>query len=541
MFRVIVCIAASLTEGIESPKRVIRRQGALVRLEASVSSWPGSAAAVDRGSGLVAEQAHVPTAGDVEPWPGQQLVEDEHGVAGGGRDLALTTRKPSTRHPASPAPLEVPVAESSRTARDAGGNVRWPSMFDKTTNSQKASKGSMSVPLSEHGTTRNEDEHGNKAVVVAEGETGTSKATDSSVDQRDYPTHADLSKMTTMVLFDYNYKNLLDCWGKYYMERSSVKRLDLVALDPEAQAFAKAWRDKQASSLREAISVDTCLPAKGDMAERWQPTQSTTGAPSVAKTPQKPLAPDSQANRQTKRKPAVPVAARAHAAGKTQPHKKENKLLEETEDVESDMAMPGPWYDRCFWKHLLSRLERGLTVLHSDLDAFFVGDPWPYLNAQELLKTDVLAHSDQWPPKATNWGFALNTGFMMFRNTLSMINLVRELHVETFNVSMPNHTQFLFSHRLSSFDCKFNRTLVTTAPKNYSMMVGQCHTFRVGVDPLKQCRGHSCGTAKTCANAGYIVVHGRGNTIDSMCNGFVSLPTQSKPKKWSQAFRSPFG
>merc|ERR1719440_1558886 len=88
---------------------------------------------------------------------------------------------------------------------------------------------------------------------------------------------------------------------------------------------------------------------------------------------------------------------------------------------------PSPWYHRCFWTALEKRLSAGNSVLHSDLDAFLVGDPWPYLNAGNSMKVDIQSHFQDDRAPGTSWELTLNPGFMLFRNTPALVSAVGEI------------------------------------------------------------------------------------------------------------------
>eukprot|EP00929_Paragymnodinium_shiwhaense_P040842 TRINITY_DN21260_c0_g1_i3.p1 TRINITY_DN21260_c0_g1~~TRINITY_DN21260_c0_g1_i3.p1 ORF type:complete len:389 (+),score=77.96 TRINITY_DN21260_c0_g1_i3:124-1290(+) len=310
---------------------------------------------------------------------------------------------------------------------------------------------------------------------------------------------------TALVIFDYHYKYLLPCWGKHYLQASSIKTIDIVALDPDAKKYAQDWAAAHSGAT---INVDACIPEKGDPMEKYQPPQPSGDLSKVRKN-----------------------LYGVEGAG------------EDDEKENTGNAMPGPWYDKCYWKALNERLDRGIAVLHSDLDAFIIGDPWPFLNAENTANVDIQSHVDPWPPDATHWGFAMNTGFMFFRPSPVLKTVVRDVRAQADSQSTPPHTQGLFSSFVSSqYGCTFKDEMLRGAPTNESLKVGTCRAgLTVALNAVKQCRGFDCGTYPECASKGFRLVHGRGAKVDQMCNGFEPVPSSVKSGQWHDAFASPWG
>jgi hypothetical protein len=320
---------------------------------------------------------------------------------------------------------------------------------------------------------------------------------------------------TTMVMLDYNYRHLFKCWAKLFAMHSSIKTLDVVALDHWVTDYVKDW---QKSNAELSITLDTCIPKKGSVAMRWQPPTEHEAVTSLVSS-----GPSGNGSLPLR---GFDADGPAH-------------------------TYPGPWYSKCFFEGLLLRLNKGINVVHSDLDAFHVGDPWPYYVAPANRNYDLMSGSENWPADASIHGEVLNPGHMLFRNSASVKRILAELIQEN-DVELSTHgfvwneQATLGKHlRKQNGGCgkwdksNTSKMLPGTTIKAWEVVLsGHCGdvNLSVGIVPLNR---EPCGLPEKCAAKGIVIVHGRHLVMEQLCNATVDLPKGAKD--WNEAVHSGFG
>merc|ERR1719272_2594012 len=147
-------------------------------------------------------------------------------------------------------------------------------------------------------------------------------------------------------------------------------------------------------------------------------------------------------------------------------------------------------YQRGIWDAIKSQLSLGIKkVLHSDTDAIFHDDNiWTVLNDPILQDVDLIASTDHCYPvdvcKSWNYKATINPGFMMFRNTPKMNNVIDHLIQVWDENKQPKdghaHCDLFMLNRYLANDvgCIWdtNNTLTSTGEQ---VRLGNCHGLKI--------------------------------------------------------------
>lgn len=135
-----------------------------------------------------------------------------------------------------------------------------------------------------------------------------------------------------------------------------------------------------------------------------------------------------------------------------------------------------------FFPELLSLLETG-DVLHSDLDAVWLRSPDHLL--EETLDeqdADIISswNNEPMPPEAlSEWGFVLNTGFMLLRRRPAVLKLIEE----AMSSGCPDMEQTCLNLQLLQYNCTWaiGEDILgpTQLPDKHKKVLGRCGHLRI--------------------------------------------------------------
>lgn len=209
----------------------------------------------------------------------------------------------------------------------------------------------------------------------------------------------------TLVLFNGNadYNQLFDCWVKRFQSYSSSKALHVVTLDKEALTHANSYSETE----HEVVVDESMLALK----------QSVS-------------------------------------------------FVGDRLDSASHASWPSNAYQRVIWKSIEDRLKSGYSeVLHSDIDAFYMQDPWKMLHDANITDADLVASSSGCFPEdvCKTWKKTIvaNPGFMMFRNTPEMLKVLAHLNEVWDKGEVPEDPhefsdQFMLNRYLAGLGCTWS-------------------------------------------------------------------------------------
>jgi len=139
---------------------------------------------------------------------------------------------------------------------------------------------------------------------------------------------------------------------------------------------------------------------------------------------------------------------------------------------------PSSAYIKRFYHEVLNIMQyTGSSVLHSDVDAFWTRNPDALLHQviSEHPDVDIIAsqHFEPVPADVNSiWGFILNMGFVMFRNTAPTKALIQQDILAT-----DGNDQELLNHVLFAKGCSWTEG---------DLKVGQCGDLKVVALPYHQ-------------------------------------------------------
>lgn len=148
---------------------------------------------------------------------------------------------------------------------------------------------------------------------------------------------------------------------------------------------------------------------------------------------------------------------------------------------------PGDFYKRIYFDEILSLMEESTKgVLHTDLDAFWMGDVETTMKMVEVNfpKADlVYSMGDTVPPPVhKDWGFTLCNGFALYRNTVPMRRFIKRIRPDYAARTLIENDQEFINLALWRQNCTWRNVTrgdIATQPIKY----GKCSDLRVVVLP----------------------------------------------------------
>eukprot|EP00929_Paragymnodinium_shiwhaense_P071346 TRINITY_DN36282_c0_g3_i1.p1 TRINITY_DN36282_c0_g3~~TRINITY_DN36282_c0_g3_i1.p1 ORF type:complete len:399 (-),score=44.42 TRINITY_DN36282_c0_g3_i1:57-1253(-) len=290
---------------------------------------------------------------------------------------------------------------------------------------------------------------------------------------------SDRGPYVTLVLFDSNYAKLFPCWAELFLNSSvSNRALEVVVLDAGAKEVVRKWQKKH-PAVR--LGLDECfLPTKAELMNAKISSAALQEAGNFS---------------------YLKLFERYQTGG--------NKTKE---------TGPTPWYSHCFWRAIRQRLHEGKHVLHSDLDIYHVGDPWPHFYDANMTEFDVLSMSDAEGQSLQSIAH-MNPGYMLIRNTIASRRMADHLG----NDALPPPSSLAEGHRLTE-QMRFSSYVNEMGCGYWTKTVSGLNTVQCG--NLKLLSNVVPATASTttclgptsCREQGYVIVHGKlGRIPDRMC------------------------
>lgn len=290
---------------------------------------------------------------------------------------------------------------------------------------------------------------------------------------------------TTMVLFDGNYNKLFDCWSRLFLDAAGASNPSLLAvpLDDLARIHVDLWGQRHPDIL---VHRDVEVPR--------------------ADSKGRPIG-------------EAPAETRLWAAGRANYGLKASRS-----------SWPSSVYSKEFWVAMKKSLDAGVDVLHADLDAFIVDDPWRLFTLEHVADADLVGSTDNQPLDVSReWGFTLNPGFMLFRATPHVRELVdymidkweNDRFWEVGNWGAERHDcneQYLMNRYLSKLGCEWeDRRHEKVRTARY---LGHCGGLRVAVLPEERVsRKRTCGDVAACRADYKTVVHSKKSPVlRDLCN-----------------------
>mmetsp|Transcript_89153 Transcript_89153/g.260635 ORF Transcript_89153/g.260635 Transcript_89153/m.260635 type:complete len:310 (+) Transcript_89153:54-983(+) len=188
---------------------------------------------------------------------------------------------------------------------------------------------------------------------------------------------------------------------------------------------------------------------------------------------------------------------------------------------------PPDVYSRIIWQAIQARLHEGHeAVLHSDLDALVMRDPWEMLaNAGD---EDIVIAADSYPSGYPHGAF--NTGFALYRNTTGARQLVDGL-VKIWDAgTQPKdkhqlNDQWMFTDFLNNLTCTAGES--RRWPVTNGFHRGACGPVKLAVFTTQVLRGSlPCQTFDACKGMmpKATVVHQRGPVLLDKCGDAAAGP-----------------
>lgn len=137
--------------------------------------------------------------------------------------------------------------------------------------------------------------------------------------------------MVTLVMFDSNYQDLWRCWMDYWQKSGTKQQLDVVVYDKIAEAVVNSWQGDHPGVKMNAHTVH------------------------------------SDYEKLVNKKKEFVVASEQFDR---------ELFLRDGMHLGSSTRWDSPVYEVNFWKQIKERLNDGKDVLHMDVDAIPVGNPW---------------------------------------------------------------------------------------------------------------------------------------------------------------------
>lgn len=302
----------------------------------------------------------------------------------------------------------------------------------------------------------------------------------------------------TMVLLDRWYLGLFNCWATRFFKFSSKRELHLVALDSKAANHTRAWQ---------AAHPD--LPVKLFVAPR----------PVKGKKRPGPMLKAAEYIKRLKQK--GPNTLRWKRSNRTWQKAPKPRYLRQLTGQRHATVWPSDLYQREIWRSLRQRLGSGYKdVLHVDLDAWYMADPWPVLDSKRYSPFDLVASIDDkqhcYPADVcktwhNNFG-VINIGFTLFRNTPATRAVVDHLDGVWARGEAPREPhnfsdQFMLNRHIASLGCHWG-------PKSPDFAQGYCGDVAMALLSTDYVNRKYPGT---------LIAHGKnGPLLKEVCGSDVS-------------------
>lgn len=276
----------------------------------------------------------------------------------------------------------------------------------------------------------------------------------------------------TLTIFDGHYAQLFPCWIDLLRKSGSTRAVDVVTLDQSASDFVANWtlhHPSEASAMLRTVE------------HRWN-SVSPVSAP------------------QGKR---LLLAQSRSQLWSTSHHRHQR--------------WPSNHYQRVIWSVIQARLLSGEDVLHLDLDALPIKDPWELLSgagADEMVATADIVSAGGTPA-----GQILDPGVMLLRSrpeTLKAVNTIVDLWDRGLQPSKRH--DFSDMHMLNAYvarqGCQWSQL-------QEGRVHGKCGQLQALVIAKGIQRGSHCGDLEECRRRELYVLHGRSDTIsEEMCGAY---------------------
>ncbi|CAE7368715.1 unnamed protein product [Symbiodinium natans] len=208
---------------------------------------------------------------------------------------------------------------------------------------------------------------------------------------------------TNFLIFDHHYLPMAKCWFQWFKKSASARPLQVGCMDGPSCAEAELWRQSLQNKVGGMNITNVLNPSQVE--QTWVDMSiSTEGEMKLV-----------------------------------QPHPGHRQMIRSEVSTGSDF--PRGNYIQMYHKMLWDSLSQKNAVLHLDVDALWLRSPDSSLARvlEQFPDADIISSSStEWDPKkiSDKWGFVLNVGFIMYRNT----ERVRELFEDDL-LSVPTEKQ----------------------------------------------------------------------------------------------------